>query len=68
MWGKLDVDEVFDESMLQEVEEEDEDALEEVGNTEEVGISVHALSGEVMHETIKVQGESRCRDVRELCL
>ncbi len=31
--------------------------MEETRNLEETEISVHALSGEIQHETIKVQGE-----------
>ncbi len=51
--GEYEVEEVFDEGLLQEEEEE---AVQQ-DEPDEMGISVHALSGETPQETLKVQGE-----------
>nr|CAD1843422.1 unnamed protein product [Ananas comosus var. bracteatus] len=53
--GHEEPDEVFDERLLQEVEEEEQPPAGE--EREESGVSIHALSGQHHHDTIKVQGE-----------
>ncbi|XP_020095072.1 uncharacterized protein LOC109714771 [Ananas comosus] len=49
------IDEIFDEQLIPTEEEEEHPSNDE--EVEEVGVSVHALSGQNLHDTIKVQGE-----------
>lgn len=55
MHVEQEADEVYDEQLLQQIEEE-EDLPEQEEEAGEVGMSVHALSGENQHETIKIAG------------